>query len=170
MPGVIGRVSTPFKKAFSRDWRYSPADGHLIHFTRKMTTIRNITQHLRPPAVVAQSLDWRKESGTILNLTIRKHSVQGAIATHPTSAYAPLLLDQIPLNTHSTAEQLAAITRDYAVCGLIVSWPLQAEGRCGHACGHVLHILDQWSTHPTLITNKPLCLWDEQHAVSGEDE
>lgn len=82
---------------------------------------------------------------------------------------------------------------EFNVCGLLVAWPVQRDnGRCGAACGHVLHTLDQWRQQRSLLfppfhnthhrhhhhhshhmssSSSPLwCLYDMHQIHSDEDE
>lgn len=68
-------------------------------------------------------------------------------------------------------QELNEIAEGRRVCGLVISWPLQKEGRMGAPCGKVLHTLESLvSESPTLVNSKrPFCLWDDHHYTPYED-
>jgi hypothetical protein len=84
----------------------------------------------------------------------------------------------------SVAQELHDLVKDWNVCGFVVSWPVQKEGRCGAQCGRVLHTLDQIvaadlnnsSLNSSLNSSmfnfsRPVCLWDSNHVPAmREDE
>jgi hypothetical protein len=72
----------------------------------------------------------------------------------------------------SVVQDLKKVVKNYNVCGFVVSWPLQKEGRCGAPCGKVLHTLDSLVAESSDIVNiaRPFCLWDDHHYVPTEDE
>ena len=68
-------------------------------------------------------------------------------------------------------QELSSVVNDYKVCGLVVSWPVQKEGRFGAPCGKVLHALDQIVQDTNIVTpNRPVCLWDGHHFHITEDK
>lgn len=106
-----------------------------------------------------------------------------AIASHPSYGNTPIPLDSmaIKLETRSgnqrvlseaTVNELQTIVKNYNVCGFVVSWPLQKEGRCGAPCGKVLHTLDSLVNESSSIvtSQRPFCLWDDHHYMPDEDE
>lgn len=139
-------------------------------------------QFLATPGKVAAKLDWKK-TGSILSVDIGKHEIGMAVAPHPSSenpirTLPPLRLERTPLNTktaenHKQAvtltrncvEHMASIVQEHKVCALLVSWPVQDEGRFGKPCGQVLHTLDSLLEESNSIVTKqrPVCLWDDRH-------
>ena len=136
---------------------------------------------LATPSIIANFLDWRKISGTVLTLDIHKNRVGVAIASHPFKG-TDLKIETIHIQNKrgeldSNAKKLlSSIISDYKVCGVIVSWPVQKDnGRLGAACGRVLHtlenLLEDSSSSSILTPDRPLCLWDGNHtAPEAEDD
>jgi hypothetical protein len=127
---------------------------------------------LTNPSKIASALDWRKVSGSILSLNIHKDSICMAVASHPSFGERTQTLDSIKLlrRGHADAdikEQLAEIVKEFKVCGVVVSWPIQTDtGRPGAACGRILHTLDDLLEDSNVIsTSRPLCFWDGRHVV-----
>lgn len=132
---------------------------------------------LTTPSKIASALDWKRLNGSILSLDIHKDRIGLAIASHPSFGETPTSLEDIPLakRGHATKEckeRLAALAKDYRVCGVVVSWPLQHDtGRMGASCGRVLHTLDDLLEDSTLCTNsRPLCLWDGDHSLPDPED
>lgn len=138
---------------------------------------------------VAHALDWKKVSGAVLSLHFGKDSIDLAITSHPSLDKCVQPLPSIPLKKFnstknnksktkktlhpSVVEELQDLVEDWDVCGFVVSWPVQKEGRCGAQCGRVLHTLDQIvaASCNTFNQNRPVCLWDSNHIpASNEDE
>jgi hypothetical protein len=183
------------------------------------TSALSITKFLTSPMRVAHALDWKKVSGAVLSLHIGKDSIDLAVTSHPEASSSSSLLLQvqplpsIPLKTTRTVknsssnnkkcnsssqtrtlhpcvvEELHDLVEDWDVCGFVVSWPVQKEGRCGAMCGRVLYTLDQivaadWNNkrhssghHPggshMFNHGRPVCLWDSKHiaaAAASEDD
>ncbi|GKY92050.1 hypothetical protein MPSEU_000176500 [Mayamaea pseudoterrestris] len=147
---------------------------------------RTLSSILTSPSRVAQALDWKKSSGTVLSVAVQSDRLSLAVASHPGTDDNVTTLASVPLHTtnlessHASrrslspkvATELIKIVQDFNVCGLIVSWPVQKEGWVGAPCGKVLNTLDQLVTQSkTLLTkSRPLCLWDEAHHQPLEDE
>jgi len=140
-------------------------------------TIKPITSFLTAPARVAHKLDWCKQTGSVLNMSITNTSIDLAVAAHPSFEEPAQELPSIPLETitrnnrktlrETVPRELAARIREYSVVGLVVAWPVRKEGRCGAACGRVLHTLDHIT--PILKEGKPVCLYDVNHYMPDED-
>ncbi|CAB9506442.1 expressed unknown protein [Seminavis robusta] len=143
----------------------------------------NLLNFLAKPSTLASKLDWKKASGTVLAMDVGSDRIGLAIASHPNYGDSPLALDPMPIKletrtgnrkalAESTIQELKKIVKNYNVCGFVVSWPLQKEGRCGAPCGKVLHTLDSLVEESSDIVNskRPFCLWDDHHYHPSEDE
>jgi len=140
------------------------------------------TKALRAPSKIASALDWKKASGAILALDVGSTQIGLAIAAHPSFGNAPLPLEPVPLTletrnnkrvpSRAVSAQLERICRAHNISSFVVSWPVEKEGRCGAACGKVLHTLDSLvdSASDVLTPKRPFCLWDERHTQAPEDE
>lgn len=141
---------------------------------------KTLSKLLTSPSKVAQALDWRKVSGSLLSLNISRDRIDLAVASHPSSGDASQSLPSIPVKTEivnnervlspAVAQELSKIIKDWQICGVVVSWPTQKEGWCGAACGRVLFTLDQLIANNVLPSSKPVCLWDDEHNLPFEDE
>lgn len=139
----------------------------------------SITNVLKSPRRIAQALDWHKASGSVLNLTIRKEQIDLAVASHPCFGETPESIPSIPLKHKSinnrkklrseVSEELAKVVRDFRVCGMVVSWPIQKDGWCGASCGRVLHTLSELQSSK-IIAKRPICLWNGDQNVLSEDK
>jgi hypothetical protein len=114
-------------------------------------------------------------------MTIVKDKIDLVVSSHPDLQEPIHELASIPLNNNnnktlgpknyrrldsSVSAKLTNVIRSFNVCGMIVGWPLQKEGWCGASCGRVLFALDQLATcddFRILSTNRPICLFDDQH-------
>ena len=147
-----------------------------------MSSSPKLMKLLTTPSKVASALDWRKMNGSVLSLNIHKDRIGLAVASHPSYYYyfgdkktcCCTSLPDIPLARHGSVtkeckERLATLAKDYRVCGIVVSWPLQPDtGRMGASCGRVLRTLDGLLEDSSLCTpSRPLCLWDSNHAVAS---
>ena len=142
-----------------------------------MAGIKPITKFLTAPCTVVKKLDWCKSSGSVLNLSISDSNIDLAVASHPSFEEPAQELPSIPLSSvtrnnrralkETVPRELASWMREYSVIGMVVSWPVRKEGRCGAACGRVLHTLDHIT--PILKGNKPICLYDVNHYMPDED-
>ena len=137
------------------------------------TMIKPITRFLTASSKVANKLDWCKSSGSVLSLSVTDTSIDLAVASHPCFEEPAEELPSIPLRSNRrilphVPRELGRCLREYAVCGLVVAWPVRREGRCGFACGRVLHTLDHVT--PVLKGSKPICLYDVNHYMPDEDE
>lgn len=139
------------------------------------------TRALRAPSKVASALDWKKASGAILALDVGAEKIGLAVASHPAYGEAPLPLEPVSIEletrnnkrvlSSSIKDQLEQLVKTHNVSSFVVSWPVQKEGRCGAACGKVLHTLDSLVEDSNVMTSKrPFCLWDEHHYQAREDE
>lgn len=136
---------------------------------------------LADPSKLASKFDWSKASGSVMALDVGANKIGLAIASHPSYGESPLPLEpmMIKLETRqgnrralaeSVVEDLQKIVQNYNVCGFVVSWPLQKEGRCGAPCGKVLHTLDSLVAESNIVNSKrPFCLWDDHHYMPRED-
>lgn len=143
---------------------------------------RSLSALLTAPSKVAQALDWKRASGSILSVAVQKDRIDLAVASHPATDADVTSLASIPLKMEvqngskglspKVSQELAKIVNDFSVCGLVVSWPVQKEGWCGAPCGRVLFTLDQLTAQSkTLLSrSRPVCLWDEAHHQSLEDD
>ena len=145
---------------------------------------RSITKILTSPSKVANALDWKKVSGSLLSITVLKDKMELAVSSHPSFSEPLMSLPSIPLKMGTSddkkkkvlnkcvVDELSGIVQDFSVCGMVVSWPVQKEGWCGAPCGRVLHILDQLTEQSKTLMhpNRPVCLWDEGHHSPPEDE
>lgn len=139
-----------------------------------------ISRCLTSPKRVAQALEWKKLSGSILTVAIDRDRLDLAVASHPATCDLPEKLPPVPVKTVTVDNQkvlkrcalleLSAIIKDFHVCGIVVSWPVQPEGWCGFSAGKVMHILDQLSVYNVLTDKTPVCLWDEQHRLPQDDK
>jgi len=144
---------------------------------------QNILKYLTDPSKVASRLDWKKASGSVLAIDVGSDRMGLAVAVHPSQGNTPLPLKALPIKLEtrsgnqralcdSVIEDLQTIVKNYNVCGFVVSWPMQKEGRCGAPCGKVLHTLDSLVEESSAIvnSNRPFCLWDEHHYMPNEDQ
>jgi hypothetical protein len=151
---------------------------------RSASIQRSISHFLTSPSIVANSLNWKKNSGSLLSLLISKDKIDLVLASHPqfeehVQMMKPIRLitqkvDNLRILDESVSLELAKIIRTYNVCGMIVGWPVEREGWCGASCGRVLYTLDKLSDCDTdervMKTNRPVCLYDLNHHNSSEDE
>jgi hypothetical protein len=124
-------------------------------------------------------LDWKRFSGaTLLSLNIHRNRIGIAVASHPSLGAKCHELEPMRFaDDHMTIdkkclERFQNVIRDYKVCGIVVSWPLQHDtGRMGAACGRVLYALDEivdksgGEDNDILSSGRPLCLWDSGHII-----
>jgi hypothetical protein len=146
-----------------------------------MPIVKSLTKLLTTPNKVAHALEWRKASGSILSISVCKDKIDLAVASHPSLEDPVQPLPSIPLKLEtvenhkvlpqSVMDELDHIVKDWKVCGMVVSWPVQKEGRCGAPCGRVLHTLDQLTERSNVLSSsRPVCLWDREHNLPHEDE
>lgn len=139
----------------------------------------SIIKLLKSPRSIAQALDWHKASGSVLNVIIRKKQIDLTVASHPCFGEAPESIPSIRLKHKSinnrkrlrseVLDEFADVVRDFRVCGLVVSWPIQKDGWCGASCGRVLHTLSEMQSSQA-IAKKPICLWGSDHNSWSEDK
>lgn len=141
---------------------------------------RSIGTFLTSPCKVAQKLEWRKNSGSLLSLSISVNRLNVVICSHPEVDESPRILPPIDLKTTSVAnrkvispsvsEELSDVVKNHGVCGMVVSWPVQKEGWCGASCGRVLNVLDQIASSGLVLSvSRPVCLYDIHHYVPTSD-
>lgn len=143
---------------------------------------------------VAQALEWNKESGSILSLCIKRERIDLAVASHPATQVPVQALPSIAVkkvsslsaSSETTASaaspspfhpslgmELSALIHEWAVCGVVVHWPIQRDGGwCGAPCGRVLYTLDHLALQTrggAILSNRPLCLWDDMRHQPCED-
>mmetsp|Transcript_10348 Transcript_10348/g.28574 ORF Transcript_10348/g.28574 Transcript_10348/m.28574 type:complete len:259 (+) Transcript_10348:310-1086(+) len=142
---------------------------------------RSISRFLATPGKIAHQLDWTKSSGVVLSLHLGKSSIDLAVTAHPSTENPIQALPSIPVESETKnnqkvlkahiLEELSDIVKQWKVCGLVVSWPVQKEGWCGAPCGRVLHTLDQIVQETRIVSKgRQICLWDGHHFRSSEDE
>jgi hypothetical protein len=145
----------------------------------KIKTSTSIINVLSTPNRVAHSLDWRKASGSVLNMRITKNKIELALATHPSFQESVISLPSIQVKRSvvkdkkcidkGVAKDLYNIIRKYHVCGMVVEWPVKEEGWCGAECGVTLNVLDQLTNENIFHPNRPVCLYDSRSSSARED-
>jgi len=142
---------------------------------------KNLMNYLAAPARLASKMDWNQSSAAVLAVDIGHDRIGLAVASHPGSKQPIRMLRPLAV-THETRQgnrrvlsqacvrTMASIVQEHQVCALLVSWPVQHEGRCGKPCGQVLHALDSLVQESNSIVTKtrPVCLWDDRHAKAYE--
>lgn len=145
---------------------------------------KNLMNYLAAPSRVASKLDWKQKSACVLSVDIGQDRIGLAVAPHPSSNQPIRTLRPLDVTLETRqgnrrvlsvdcVETMASIVKEHHVCALVVSWPVQDEGRCGKPCGQVLHTLDSLVAESNTIVTKarPVCLWDDRHVKSvPEDE
>jgi len=160
-----------------------------------------LTKFLTSPTQIAKKLDWNKLNSNVLALKISRQHVGLTVAPHPLSLADDTTMKTdnnnhnfgidpiIPLNfttisgkkilDSSVITRLHSIIQTHNICGFIVSWPLEKEGRIGANCGRVLYTLDaileatssEEEGEPTIFSNsRKFCLWDESHVKLEHDD
>lgn len=140
----------------------------------------SIVNFLAAPSRVANSLDWRKASGTVLSMRISKNEVELALATHPSFHEPVMQLPSIPIERtiinnkkvidNKIAKEISNTIRKFHVCGMIVDWPVKGEGWCGEECGTTLNVLEQLTDQNVFHESRPICLYDPTNSHLKEDE
>lgn len=142
----------------------------------KTAASKNLVNYLAAPARVASKMDWKRQSSAVLAVDIGPDRIGLAVAPHPGSKQPIRTLQPLAV-THETrrgnrrvlsqacVRTMASIVQEHQVCALLVSWPVQHEGRFGKPCGQVLHALDSLVQESSSIVTKtrPVCLWDDRH-------
>lgn len=139
-----------------------------------MSASKTLTQFLATPHKIASSLDWKKLSGSVLSMDITRDRIGLCLSFHPSVGEPSIQLDDIPLELETrngkrvlspnVVSQLQDVAQQNKVCGVVVAWPLQKDGRMGAPCGKVLHALDSLVENSKFLTpNRPFCLWDGSH-------
>lgn len=140
----------------------------------KTATSKNLINFLAAPSRVASKMDWKQSSSAVLSIDIGPDRIGLAVAPHPGSHQPILTLPPLQI-THTRAgnrrvlsqtciQNMASIVKEHQVCALLVSWPVQHEGRCGKPCGQVLHALDSLVQEDSIVSKaRPVCLWDDRH-------
>jgi hypothetical protein len=159
------------------------AVSRIVVNNRKLTTTAEL---LTTPGRVAQSLEWKRRTGSVLNMRIAKDRIELAVASHPSFQEPFLELSSISLASKTRSEQRSTIKDSVSglisktiskhnVCGIVVDWPVQKEGWCGEACGRVLNVLDQLTANETNVfvnatgAAVPICLYDPNHSMVYQD-
>jgi RNase H-fold protein (predicted Holliday junction resolvase) len=137
---------------------------------------KNLMQFLAAPSRIANALDWNK--GAVLAVDIGTDRMCMALAPHP-ATNEPIRTLELALKMETRSgnrrvlskdcvQSMASIVSEHNVCGFVISWPVQSEGRCGAPCGKVLFTLDSLLEESNNIVTKgrPFCLWDDQHVES----
>jgi RNase H-fold protein (predicted Holliday junction resolvase) len=107
-------------------------------------------------------------------MDITRDRIGLCLSYHPSAGEEPIQLDDIPLELETrngkrvVADNIISHLQDLVqqnkVCGVVVAWPLQKDGRMGAPCGKVLHALDSLVANSKFLTpNRPFCLWDGSH-------
>jgi hypothetical protein len=147
---------------------------------RSLSLSRPLSQFVVPPHRVAHALDWNKDTGRLLSLSISREKIELAVAPHPRISWEVQELPSIRIGTERTsakmrtlsqgvAATLSSIVNEWTVCGLVVHWPVQRDGGwCGAPCGRVLFTLDQLA-RSNVLSNRPICLWDDEDCKPAED-
>jgi len=141
-----------------------------------MASSKTLTQFLTTPHRIASSLDWKKLSGSVLSMDITNNKIGLCLSFHPSSGESPLPLEDVPLQLETrngkrvlgenVIHHLQNVAQQNKVCGVVVAWPLQQDGRMGAPCGKVLHALDSLVHSSSFLTpNRPFCLWDGSHVL-----
>jgi len=139
-----------------------------------MSAPKTLTQFLTTPHRIASSLDWKKLTGSVLSMDITRERIGLCLSFHPSTGESPLPLDDVPLHIETrngkrvlspdVISHLQTLAQENKVCGVVVAWPLQKDGRMGAPCGKVLHALDSLVADSKFLTpNRPFCLWDGSH-------
>jgi RNase H-fold protein (predicted Holliday junction resolvase) len=135
---------------------------------------KQLTSFLTTPHRIASSLDWKKLTGSVLSMDISNKRIGLYLSFHPALGESPIQLEDIPLQLSTNngkrtlsphiIQSLQQVAQEHKVCGVVVAWPLQRDGRMGAPCGKVLHALDSLVEHSAFLTpNRPFCLWDGSH-------
>jgi hypothetical protein len=147
---------------------------------RSLSLSRPLSQFVVPPHRVAHALDWNKDTGRLLSLSISREKIGLAVAPHPRNSWEVQELSPIRIGTErrsakmrtllkGVAEELSSIVNEWTVCGMVVHWPVQRDGGwCGAPCGRVLFTLDQLAKS-NVLSNRPICLWDDEDCKPSED-
>lgn len=142
---------------------------------------KSLTRFLATPSKIAHALDWNKNCGSVLSVHIGTKSIDLAVTAHPSTENPIQPLPSIPIESETKGnqkvlkghvlEELSNIVKQFKVCGIVMSWPVQKEGWCGAPCGRVLHTLDQIVQETRIVSRgRPVCLWDGHHFSTTEDE
>ena len=168
---------------------------------------RAILNVLTTPSKIASKLDWKRVGGCVLSLDIKKDRIGLAVASHPSSpsslsglpssstyrsssssssylspCSSATTLQSIKLGrkgriSNNSRQELANVIKQYQVCGVVVTWPLQRDtGKMGAACGRVLYtlenlLLDDNNVPTNILTpNRPFCLWDGRQMVKRKED
>ena len=156
---------------------------HVGHKKFQASMSKRLTQFLTTPSRVAGALDWKRKGGSIVSLDICRDRIDLSVASHPCNGDSPTTLEPIPLLydysnktkslRESVVQQLQDVVEAHKVCGFVVAWPLQREGRLGAPCGRVLHTLDSilLANSPALLTpGRKFCLWDGAHVPREHED
>lgn len=145
-----------------------------------------LMKFLTNPSKIAGALDWKRMNGSIMTLDIGRDCIDVAIASHPllfgetTPVMKPVTIkfeseqssSSSSLLTPDDVYELQSIVEQNNVCGFVVTWPIQKEGRCGAPCGRVLHTLDHIAAQDSaniFTPGRKFCLWDRNHVTQKED-
>ena len=141
---------------------------------KQMKPSARLLKLLKPPAQLANALDWKKQSKKVASLHIGRDRIGVAIASHPmfgedVTMLHPLNLDLVKMREDSNqrtvspacVERLERICETHNVGSFLVWWPLQKEGRVGAPCGKVIHALESIITQSDVLMSpqRPVSLW-----------
>jgi hypothetical protein len=145
-----------------------------------MASKKLLSQFLTTPSKVASALDWKKASGSIMSLKIDSDTLSLNLAQHPSIKQDCRLVQSIPIKyevrnnrkvlVSSVTDALLDIIQANKVCGFVVDWPVQREGRIGASCGRVLHLLDNLLESQMMSPNRKVCLWDGEHVPMEKED
>mmetsp|Transcript_6688 Transcript_6688/g.14630 ORF Transcript_6688/g.14630 Transcript_6688/m.14630 type:complete len:256 (+) Transcript_6688:67-834(+) len=141
-------------------------------------SLTKLSQCVVPPNRLASIVSWSPSISTVMGLDISDERIGVAIAKHPSPNNRVDTLDSIPYVSNSkkayytthraddnkrVTKELADLVKEHRICGFVVGWPLQPDGRPGGPCGKVLHLLDHLANQypdPLMHKNRPFALWD----------
>lgn len=113
--------------------------------TRKFTGSSSFS----PAHRVAQQLEWNPHK-LLLTMVVRRKRLSLALAGHPHKNTVERLPDIESLHPN--------LLHHYALCGVVVEWPITNTGVLGAQCGRVLHTLE------AMELRLPVCL----HSIHAE--
>jgi hypothetical protein len=145
----------------------------------------SLSKFLTTPSKIAHGLDWKKDTSSLLTLSIYRDTMKITIANHPAYTNGSLpLVENIPLRFIREDNDLRLdqkvighfqnLIQSHHVCGFVIFWPLQNEGRIGAWCGRVLFTLDLLcldSNSSIFSNNRKFCLWcnSKMHVETADE-
>lgn len=141
-----------------------------------------LSKALVPAPRLASILDWKRLGGAcIMALDISNDRIGVAFGNHP-SRRTPICTlppiafahgacgskkrNRVESDDENVVATLKELMKRLDVCGFVVGWPLQSDGRPGKPCGRVLHVLDKlaYNKDPVLSQRRPFVLWDDRYS------